>query len=77
MTGGQLGLLFNAETAEVLYEHHSPLNCGVTFESEGRNWSCIGTYTGEILIFQLIDDSLNFYKKIGKNSNLLCIFFWK
>jgi len=33
LAGGQLGLLFDAETAEVLYEHHSPLNCGVAFEA--------------------------------------------
>jgi WD40 repeat protein len=71
LTGGQLGLLFNAGTAEVLYEHHSPLNCGVTFEIQGQHWVCIGTYTGEILIFQIINSSSQFFKKIKVYENAI------
>jgi len=51
MTGGQLGQLFNVSSGQVLYEHHSPLNCGVAFERKGRSHVAIGTYTGEILVF--------------------------
>jgi WD40 repeat protein len=52
LTGGQLGNIFDAEAGEILYTHHSPLNCGVTFEYEGVSYIAIGTYTGEILIFK-------------------------
>lgn len=52
-TGGQLGELFNALTGEVLYKHHSPLNCGVAFESNGKPQLVLGTYTGELLVFNI------------------------
>jgi toxoflavin biosynthesis protein ToxC len=51
VTGGQLGKLFDATTGEMLYEHHSPLNCGTTFMRNGKLHAAIGTYTGEALIF--------------------------
>jgi WD40 repeat protein len=52
LTGGQLGQLYNAGNGEILYEHHSPLNCGVNFTHQGRPHVAIGTYTGEILVFE-------------------------
>ena len=39
LTGGHMGQLFDTDTGEVLYEHHSPLNCGVAFPRQGRD-SC-------------------------------------
>ena len=51
-TGGHLGRLFDAETGEVLYEHHSPLNCGVAFTRRGATHIAIGSYTGDILVFE-------------------------
>lgn len=56
-TGGQLGILFNALTGDVLYQHHSPLNCGVYFFHTGHPHLAIGTYTGETLIFKIINES--------------------
>ncbi|MEL2319335.1 WD40 repeat domain-containing protein, partial [Klebsiella pneumoniae] len=50
-TGGQLGRLFGAQTGAILYEHHSPLNCGVAFTRQGTSHLAVGSYTGEILIF--------------------------
>jgi toxoflavin biosynthesis protein ToxC len=55
-TGGHLGRLFDARTGAVLYEHRSPLNCGVAFTKHGTAHLAIGTYTGEILIFALGND---------------------
>ena len=55
LTGGQLGRLFDADTGEVLYKHHSPLNCGASFNYEGLDYITVGTYTGEILVFQHVD----------------------
>jgi len=51
LTGGQLGQLLDADSGQVLYQHHSPLNCGVAFEHQGKPHVAVGTYTGEILIF--------------------------
>ena len=56
LSGGQLGQLFDARSGEVLYQHHSPLNCGTTFRRAGMTYVAIGTYTGEALVFA-VDDS--------------------
>jgi len=52
LTGGQLGRLFDARTGAVIHTHHSPLNCGVAFERRGLRCLAVGTYTGEVLIFE-------------------------
>ena len=51
LTGGQLGILFDARTGQALYQHRSPLNCGAVFRDQGRERVVIGTYTGEGLVF--------------------------
>jgi toxoflavin biosynthesis protein ToxC len=51
LTGGQMGILFDAATGETLFEHHSPLNCGTTFTRGGKLHAAIGCYTGEVLVF--------------------------
>ena len=51
ITGGQLGQLFDAISGQILYQHHSPLNCGSVFQRNGKEYVIIGTYTGEGLIF--------------------------
>lgn len=55
LTGGQAGRLFDARSGDVLYNHHSPLNCGVAFERVGLQHVAIGTYTGEVLLFAVDD----------------------
>ena len=55
-TGGQMGQVFDAQNGRVLYEHHSPLNCGVAFTKQGVPHIAIGSYTGEILIFTFDTD---------------------
>jgi len=52
-TGGQSGELFNAETGEIIYQHHSPLNCGTSYNINGIDYMAIGTYTGDVIIFSL------------------------
>ena len=71
LTGGQLGILFDALTGRTLYEHHSPLNCGTSFYRNGQLHIAIGTYTGEVLIFAISQDGhLQFAdcKKIYENA---------
>ncbi len=52
--GGQLGMLFDADTGAVLHRHHSPLNCAAQFERNGAPHLAVGSYTGEILVFVLV-----------------------
>jgi WD40 repeat protein len=54
-SGGQLGQLFDARSGEILYRHHSPLNCGASFLRDGKVHVVIGTYTGEALVFAIED----------------------
>ena len=69
-TGGQLGQLFDALTAEVLYEHHSPLNCGVAFKKQGRSFIAVGSYTGEVLVFH-VDGKVVLEKKLEIYENAI------
>ena len=55
-TGGQMGRVMEASTGAVIHQHRSPLNCGATFERDGRPHVVFGTYTGEGLVFALADD---------------------
>ena len=51
LTGGQLGQLFDAKTGKIIYQHHSPLNCGTSFLRDGKLHIIIGSYTGEAIVF--------------------------
>ena len=65
LTGGQMGTLLDAETAEVIYTNHSPLNCGVLFSHDSCHFVAVGTYTGEVLVFEeLADGDLVFTRKL-------------
>jgi WD40 repeat protein len=68
-TGGQVGELFNALTGEMLYKHHSPLNCGATYSSNGKQHLIIGTYTGELLVFSLSSDHAQLIKELKVYEN--------
>ena len=68
-TGGQMGQLFDACTGEVLYTHHSPLNCGAAFEHAGESFIAIGSYTGEVLVFNVTGQvTLQHQLKIYENA---------
>ena len=54
-SGGQLGQVFDAHSGRVLYQHHAPLNCAAALRRQGQAHLAVGTYTGEILIFQVHD----------------------
>lgn len=55
-TGGQLGIVFDALTGRRLHQHRSPINCGVRFVDEHREYVVLGTYTGEGLVFAVSPD---------------------
>jgi WD40 repeat protein len=57
-TGGQMGKVMDALTGELLYQHHSPLNCGACFDYGGHSHVIIGTYTGEGLVFKVDRDGV-------------------
>ncbi len=52
LTGGHLGIVFDALTGTELHRHHSPLNCATVFVRGGVDHVAIGSYTGEALIFR-------------------------
>ncbi|MCX7193571.1 MAG: WD40 repeat domain-containing protein [Proteobacteria bacterium] len=71
LTGGQLGLLFDAATGATLYEHHAPLNCGAAFYRDGKQHAAIGSYTGDVLVFAIeLNGRLNLVssRKIFENA---------
>jgi WD40 repeat protein len=55
-SGGQMGRIFDANTGKVLYEHYSPLNCAVLVPRQARQQLAVGTYTGEVLVFDVTAD---------------------
>jgi WD40 repeat protein len=68
-TGGQLGELINALTGEVLYKHHSPLNCAVICERIGSPHLIVGTYTGELLVFGISNAQTELVKTLKVYEN--------
>jgi WD40 repeat protein len=71
-SGGQLGQLYEVESGKVLYQHHSPLNCGALFYRSGSVHLAIGTYTGEILIFVMqADKSLRLEREVKVFENAI------
>lgn len=52
LTGGHLGQLYDAYTGEILYQHHSPLNCAASFQKDGVEHLAIGSYTGECIVIR-------------------------
>jgi WD40 repeat protein len=53
VTGGHLGIVFDGFTGEPIYQHHSPLNCGVVIQKDRL---LLGSYTGEGLVFKIGTD---------------------
>ncbi|MDE9465127.1 WD40 repeat domain-containing protein [Xenorhabdus bovienii] len=53
LTGGQLGKVFDARIGHELYQHRSPLNCGVSFKRNGIDHAVIGAYTGEGIVLRI------------------------
>ncbi len=76
-TGGQLGQVFDAASGTVLHQHHSPLNCAVALVHQSRPHLAVGTYTGEILIFeQAADGRLSLHTTLAVHANAvkgLCV----
>jgi WD40 repeat protein len=57
VTGGQLGVLFDAATGRAIHQHRSPLNCAAAFTAEdGTTCVVVGTYTGEGVVLALRPD---------------------
>ncbi len=68
--GGQLGQLFDVNSGRILYQHHSPLNCGALFYRAGSPHIVIGSYTGEMVVFSLhADTTIRLEKEIQVYEN--------
>ncbi|UAA37136.1 WD40 repeat domain-containing protein [Paraneptunicella aestuarii] len=72
VTGGQTGEVFNALTGDVIYQHRSPLNCGATHKTDAGAFVYVGTYTGEVLVFDVSNDGkIQFSKEIQVHDNAI------
>ena len=72
VTGGQLGILFDAVSGEVLCRHRSPLNCGATWRSGDGEMLAIGSYTGEALVFeQAVGGAVRFLRSVSLHDNAI------
>ncbi|MFH9084853.1 WD40 repeat domain-containing protein [Streptomyces sp. NPDC017673] len=69
LSGGQLGKVFDALTGRELYQHRSPLNCGVAFERDGEPYAVVGAYTGEGLLLKLAGDTVEHIADLPLNVN--------
>ncbi|WP_338883980.1 WD40 repeat domain-containing protein [Xenorhabdus sp. TH1] len=70
ITGGQMGKIFNACTGDIIYEHHSPLNCAAV--SWGNDQFClVGTYTGEGIVLRKIDNDIVVCNVISLHKNAI------
>ena len=71
-TGGQTGKVFDAHSTNTLFTHHSPLNCAVAFFANDLNYIAIGSYTGEILVFEVLNDgALKLWQEIKVYENAI------
>lgn len=72
ITGGQSGEIFTVETGEVVYHHHSPLNCAAYFSNDNNSGVIVGTYTGEGLVFKKNKDGkIEFSHEIKLHDNAI------
>lgn len=71
ITGGQLGIIFDALSGEVIYQHRSPLNCGVAFNLGERRLVAVGAYTGEAIILELRNEQLRHCDTVTLTSNAI------
>lgn len=62
-TGGQSGEIFNAESGEVIYKHHSPLNCAANYRLNDTDYVVFGSYTGEAIILKLLTDRQSIFDR--------------
>lgn len=53
LSGGQLGIVFDALTGQVIHQHRSPINCGAFFVRNDVAHVIVGAYTGEGLVFRV------------------------
>ncbi|TDF35641.1 WD40 repeat domain-containing protein [Alteromonadaceae bacterium M269] len=71
ISGGQMGVVHDAQTGEAIYTHRSPLNCGCDFEIDGIPYAAIGSYTGEIILVKEQGGKLQYVKCIDMHKNAI------
>ena len=69
--GGQMGVVYDALTGEVIHRHKSPLNCGCTFRRDGVLHAAVGTYTGEFIVFRADEDRMTFVQCVSMHENAI------
>ncbi|WP_165773362.1 WD40 repeat domain-containing protein [Zooshikella ganghwensis] len=57
LCGGQDGAIYDGHTTNVVYQHHSPLNCCQLFTLDDQEYAVVGTYTGELIFLRYLPDT--------------------
>ena len=71
LTGGQLGKLFDAHTGRELYQHHSPLNCAVSFNKNDTLYAVVGAYTGEGIVLRIDGSKVSHVTNLPLHANAI------
>jgi WD40 repeat protein len=68
--GGQTGELYAGPTFESVFKHSSPFNCAAEFVHNEKSYICVGSYSGEVLVFEN-QDSIKHLWTIKANENAI------
>lgn len=60
LCGGQDGAIYDGKTSEIIYQHHSPLNCCASLQFGEQIFFCVGSYTGELILLKYNSKSKTF-----------------
>ncbi|WP_137137007.1 WD40 repeat domain-containing protein [Rhizobium sp. FKY42] len=71
LTGGQTGHIYNVSTGDIIHSHTSPLNCATLVESVGSKYVCIGAYSGDVVVIELVGSTPTYVRTISANSNAI------
>lgn len=76
VAGGQLGRVLDGETGHLYHQHRSPLNCAVAFGAGDDRRLVVGTYTGEVLVFDLAEDTPRYLATVSLHGNAIKGLAW-
>lgn len=71
LSGGQMGVVYNANSGDAVYTHRSPLNCGCSFFIDGVAHVAMGSYTGEVIIIKEVNGQLEYVKNVEMHKNAI------
>jgi WD40 repeat protein len=71
LTGGQLGVIFDALEGRVVHQHRSPLNCAAVWGSGRERRAIVGSYTGEALVLRAGSGGIELERTVKLHDNAI------